>query len=210
MSKLKKEEKPLILINDHATAIMDVDLNIIKEKPERRELFNFKNIAAQKCFQISTSETDEFSRCFTHVLPVLEQVERWRKVLQSHFKKSFKKIRITNKTFAKPINQSISKLIDRRNLLLQKNESICKIQDLDGRISEMEAEENRNIIMKHFKRFSEDSENINLHQVWKTIKNLWPKCGRTLPSAKRNFRGKIVSGPTELKKLLAQEYKERL
>ena len=195
---------------DHATEILDVDLNIIKEKPERRELFNFKNIDAQKLFQISTSETDEFSKCFTNMLPVHKQVERWRNVLQSHFKKSFTKIRITNKNFVKPINQSISKLIDQRNSLIQKNENICQVQVFDRRISEMEAEEKRNLIIKHFKSFSEDSENINLHQVWKTLKNLWPKCGQNLPSAKRNFRGKIVSGPTELKKLLAQEYKERL
>ena len=46
--------------------------------------------------------------------------------------------------------------------------------------------------------------------MWKTLKKLWPMCGPTLPTAKKNNRGKIVTGPNELKKLLAKEYKERL
>ena len=42
------------------------------------------------------------------------------------------------------------------------------------------------------------------------MKRLWPKHGNLLPTAKRNHSGKIVSGPSEIKKLLAKEYKERL
>ena len=72
----------------------------------------------------------------------------------------------------------------------------------------MEAEDNRNKIIENFKKFSVNPENINLSQMWKTLKKLWPKCGPTLPTAKKNHRGKIVTGPNELKKLLAKEYKE--
>ena len=74
----------------------------------------------------------------------------------------------------------------------------------------MEAEENRNTIIKHFKSLSDNPEKVNLQQVWKSLKKLWPKFGRILPTAKRNHKGKIVSGQSELKKLLAKEYKERL
>ena len=30
------------------------------------------------------------------------------------------------------------------------------------------------------------------------------------PTAKKNHKGKLITGPSELKKLLAKEYKERL
>ena len=46
--------------------------------------------------------------------------------------------------------------------------------------------------------------------MWKILNKLWPKCRSTLPIAKRNQRGKIVSGPREIKKLMAKEYKESL
>ena len=46
--------------------------------------------------------------------------------------------------------------------------------------------------------------------MWKLNKKLWPKCGVTLPTAKKNHRGKLVSNPGAIKKLLARAYKDRL
>jgi hypothetical protein len=46
--------------------------------------------------------------------------------------------------------------------------------------------------------------------MWKLLKKLWPKTGNSLPTAKKNHKGKIVSGPKELKILMAKEYKQRL
>jgi hypothetical protein len=46
--------------------------------------------------------------------------------------------------------------------------------------------------------------------MWQRIKKICLKPGTTLPTAKKNHRGRIVSAPGELKKLLAKEYKETL
>ena len=91
--------------------------------------------------------------------------------------------------------------------MMVKGEDSTKIDDLNKAIAEIEAEENRAIIMEQFKEYSENPENIKLTQMWKKI---WPKCGTSLPTAKKNHKGKLITGPTELKKLLAKEYKERL
>ena len=64
--------------------------------------------------------------------------------------------------------------------------------------------------MKNFKSLSEDPEKGNLTQMWKKMKQIQPKFGANLPTAKRNHNGKIVTDPKELKILLAKEYKERL
>ena len=42
------------------------------------------------------------------------------------------------------------------------------------------------------------------------MKKLWPKEGVTIPTAKRNNKGKVVTGPREIKNVLAREYKDRL
>ena len=47
--------------SDHATEFMDVDLKLSFVKPERRELWNFKNKESQEKFKILTSETNELS-----------------------------------------------------------------------------------------------------------------------------------------------------
>ena len=62
--------------------------------------------------------------------------------------------------------------------------------------------------MKNFKSYSDNPEQINMSQMWKTLQKLWPKCVNSLPSAKKNHRGKVISGPRGLKKLLAKEYRE--
>ena len=49
-----------------------------------------------------------------------------------------------------------------------------------------------------------------MSHMWKLLKKLWPKTGNSLPTAKKNHKGKIVSGPKELKILMAKEYKQRL
>ena len=77
-------------------------------------------------------------------------------------------------------------------------------------ISSLEAEDNRNKLFENFQYFNDNPESINMSQMWKLMKKIWPKVGISLPTAKRNHMGKIVSGAKELKILLAKEYKERL
>ena len=199
--------------SDHATEYMDLDLKIIHEKPERKEMFRFKDKDAMEMFKKSTSETKEFSNCFENNLPILEQIESWRRVLKAHCSKSFKKVRISRKRFIKPLNKKISELIDKRNQLMKNNRLSNlsnEIRGIDEMISDLEAEENRNLILSNFKSFSDNPETINLQEVWKTLKKIWPKHGNALPTAKRNHSGKIVSGSSEIKCLMAKEFKERL
>ena len=49
-----------------------------------------------------------------------------------------------------------------------------------------------------------------MSQMWKLLKKLWLKTGISLPTSKKNHKGKIVSGAEELKLLMAKEYKQRL
>ena len=72
-----------------------------------------------------------------------------------------------------------------------------KVNDLNEAISNIKAEENRNKILEHFKCYSDDPERINPTQMWKTLQKLWPKCGTTLPTAKKNHKGVIISGQGE-------------
>ena len=95
------EEKRYILTNyksakkggkasdtDHATEYLDLNIKVITEKPKRIEVWNYKNKKAQYNFKIQTSETKEFSNCFENNIPVLKQIENWKRVLKSHCRKS--------------------------------------------------------------------------------------------------------------------------
>ena len=198
--------------SDHNTQYMDLDLKIESIKPERIELYNFKDKEGQNLFKQISSETSLFSNCFKNNKPLVVQFLNWQKELRSTCSKAFKKIRIKRKNVV-PLKGEMSKLINQRNIFANSSDNVekdRKLQELNNEISNLEAEENRNKLMDNFKQISDNLENINVSKMWKLLNKLWPKNSNSLPTAKKNHRGKIVSGPCEIKLLLAKEYKDRL
>ena len=85
----------------------------------------------------------------------------------------------------KPLKENVSKLIDKRNVLMnQLNDPKVKgkIDEISEAMAEEEAMENRKIIINNSKSLSENVENINLQQMWKLSKKIWPKSHVTLDS----------------------------
>ena len=74
--------------SDHFTQYLDLKLKVKREKPERIEMYDFKDIEGQKKFKKLTSETKQFTNCFDNMQSLSQQVEMWRKTLEAHFKKS--------------------------------------------------------------------------------------------------------------------------
>ena len=180
--------------SDHATQYMDLNIKVITEKPARNEVWNFKCEKSQEIFRNKTSETDEFSNCFKSNLPVLEQIENWKKALRNSIKAAFKKVRIKN-NYKMAVPSEILNLINRRNKLLKDGADKDDIEKLEYAISDPEAKYNKEKIMKQFQSFSQNPEKINLNQVWKTLKRMCPKIKPKLPAAKNNHRGEIISEP---------------
>ena len=108
----------------------------------------------------------------------------------------------------------MKELINKRNrIICEKSEyfsSDQELQEISTRIADQEATENREKIMKNFAYFSENPDQIELQKMWKTLKSICPKIKPSLPSAKRNLKGKLVSSQKDIKNLLAAEYKNRL
>ena len=84
------------------------------------------------------------------------------------------------------------------------------LEALNCKIADMEAQENRNKLQKNFNEFSDNPDNINLTKMWKLLNKILPKVGNEVPTAKKNHRGKLVSGAKNLKILMLKEYTQRL
>ena len=195
--------------SDHYTQYMDLQLEYKSEKPERLEIFDFKNKEAQEQFKILTTNTEEFTHCFESSKPLDKQFDDWMQYLKLFIKKSFKKIRIKQRK-KQYLNVAIAKLIDKRNNLVSRGEDEATIGQLEEIIAEKEAEENRKILIENFKPLADNPETINLQEMWKLNSKLWPKTSISLPVGKKNFKGKVVSSPSDIKNVLALEYKNRL
>ena len=168
--------------SDHFTEYLDINLKINPTKPVRKEVFNFQCKESQETFKNITSQTTDLSKCFEDNKSLVKQIENWRNMLKLKCQSAFKKIRIRNKKRVKQLSPKLSKLIDIRNKLRSNSDisfdfnknilsmSDCDkcekglsnrdhmgahtIQELENEIADIEAEENRDIVIKNFKRLS--------------------------------------------------------
>ena len=125
----------------------------------------------------------------------------WLRTLSSHCKRAFKKIRIRTK-YIKP-SLADTMITERNKLLMQGH--IQQSRVLDARIAEIISTEGRKKALM-FDKYTDNNTSACMSEMWKLKKSLFPRKAQTLPTAKINYQGRLVSEPNELTKLLGEEY----
>ena len=96
LAQCKKNSR--ITETDHNGLLLDMDLNVEKKKPERVEVFDFKNKACQEAFLEETDKNQELVDCFEgDEQPLVSQAAKWKKSFDNILHKCFRKIRITKR-----------------------------------------------------------------------------------------------------------------
>ena len=187
--------------SDHAPLVMEINLEAVPTKKNKIELPNFEDKDSQIKFRIATSETNVFTQCFESKDNVLKQCETWLSYINAHVKRSFKKIRIRPRKI-RP--SAADRLIGQRNKLIKQGK-IEESKQMDVQIAIKISEEGRHKA-NMFRKYCDKSKSGVLSEMWQLKKKLFPKKASTLPSAKINYQGKIVTEPKELTKLIGEEY----
>ena len=91
-SQVKKNKQ--VVETDHNCMISDFDIYIPKRKPERVEIFNFRNKQCQEVFTKETNENMKLIECFDNDLPLEKQCRDWLKTFNSILYKCFRKVRV--------------------------------------------------------------------------------------------------------------------
>ena len=186
--------------SDHVTLMLKMNLNVLPHKPQKVEMLDFKNEMSQIIFKKKATETKDFTDCFTNMSPLLDNCERWSDTLKAYCKKSYPIIRIRNHNIK---TSSADNLIDARNRLKKqiddgKSNDIDDLHRLEEKIAEIIGEEETNKA-KLFKDYCNESNSINMAEMWKLKQRIWPKRQETLPAGKFNNQGQIVTDAEELK-----------
>ena len=63
---------------------------------------------------------------------------------------------------------------------------------------------------KLFQTYCNESNSINVAEMWKLKQKIWPRRHETLPTGKLNNQGQMVTDYEELKNIYNTEFKERL
>ena len=199
-----KTAKVKAINSDHNTQFVKVNLKVVPCKEVNREIFNLKNLECQMSFKRSTDKTNDFSSCFKGNETLLVKCEKWKKSLDFHIKKSFRKIKVKKN---KPNHSAADSLIDKRNTM--NNSGNINTFEIDALIAQTILKEEINKAQE-FKKFCNLTGTICLQKMWKMKKKLWPKKKTSLPTAKRNHKGRLITSPKELMLTLHKEYQDRL
>ena len=197
-----------IAINsDHNTEFVKVNFYVISKREEKREIFNLKNELCQFTFKRSTENAQELLSCLNSRENISVKCEKWKTYFRcTHKKKAFRKIKV-KKNRVKP--SAADALIDKRNSLKILNNKSQEKEALDAQIAVILLKEEVDKA-KHFVKFCNATGTFPLLKMWKLKKELWPKKAPSLPVAKLNNKGRLITSPKELMHTLAKEYKDRL
>ena len=154
---------------------------------------------AKKRFKKSTSETQVFTETFENMQQVSQQSEQWLAHVKTYIKKSFKKIRIKPRKM-KP--SSADWFISKKHKMLR-HDSTRNTGKLDALIAKTISEEGQRKALM-FRQYTNKPSMMS--KMWKLKKKLFPKKASTVPTAKENYSGKIITEPKELVNLIGEEY----
>ena len=84
--------------SNHFPLTMEVKLETPASKHPKVEIFNFKDKNSQIVFKGITSETEEFTNVLDNRCNLSDNANNWLKVVKSHCKRAFKKIRIRTRS----------------------------------------------------------------------------------------------------------------
>ena len=201
--------------SDHNTVVMNVDLQFNVKKPERIEYFNFKNKECQEKFYRETESSNDLYKTLERGGAVCQSAEMWFSNLKSKFHKCFKKIRLTSK----PKMSEISKLLDQRRTILASCKSASlenreKLEESRKRIEEvicnLTSEQNRDKVVNNFSKLDGGDGSVNTNGVWNLKKKCFPNTKGSLPIAKKDCNGTLITGGEQLKELYLKTFIHRL
>ena len=208
--------------SDHNSLILDVSIQFRFKKPERQQMFNFKNKEAQENFKNETNINEDLLKCFENELPLGVQSKKWLKSFNSILHKCFRKIRICKK---KNINDDSEKSLIRERIELKKdiNSSIIteelkqkiekRIIEIEKEIGDKVAESYHNEIIQTIKDLGGDESSLDgsgRNKLWKIMKRKFPKTESVIPVGKRDRRGNIITNHMGLKHMYLKTYVDRL
>ena len=101
--------------------------------------------------------------------------------------------------------QDLKKCKDEDKNKLEENLSL-----IESQITKSVAEENLRKIKENFEQLSNPDGLININGMWNIKRKLFPKNKETLPFAKQNFDGKLITSQDGLKKLYLDTFIHRL
>ena len=196
------------------TNISKSDHNIIETKmnltwnstdAEILEVYKYKDTESQKTFKDMTTNTKELSNIIELNKPLDVVAKKFVKRLKGFISKSFKKVRIVDRT-----DKTLENLYAKRRLLRTKTdaESVQELQVVENKLCETYSESMFKKIMGEIKGMDNaDDGGFNTGQLWKLRNKLAPK-SQEPPTAMKDSTGKLLTKDKDILNEAVKHYTE--
>ena len=184
-----------------------------RQRPERQEIFDFKNVDSQTKFTNILNSENNLSKCFNNNEGLERKVQNWLGELNKVFSRSFKKIRQNGKIKESEVSilqKKVSEIL--QSLKKEPNNESLK-EDLEKVISKLTTligKQNRDKIVENFQMLDQSEDENFSNGIWKIKKKEFPKNSKPAPAAKVDINGRLVTDPIGLKKLYSDTFEHRL
>ena len=208
--------------SDHNLLSAEFNIKYKKKlyRPQRREIFNFKDKECVENFFIETNNNEDFLQLANMEESSTIKFKRFTKLLDKSFHKCFKKIRIKDQSSVSCIQKSEvqEKLVQRNNLSFSLSSIKCKlakeiteskIEELDKEVSNLCSHQNAMKINDQTRLLNNDDGTFSQLSMWKLKRSLFSQQSDP-PTAKRDASGNLITCPLMLKNLYLNTYRERL
>ena len=207
---------------DHNGLILEISIQFEARKPERKELFNFKNKVCQNAFKEETETNEELLNCLENELPFEVQSKQWLKTFNSILHKCFKKVRIcsSRKKIQNSENSLIKERIDLKKDMKSKTVDEEMKLKIEERIKQIEEDIGNKVVDEYHKEIIETIEGLGgdqtaldgagRKQLWTLLKRKFPKIQSSFPVGKKDHKGNLITNHEGLKKLYLRTYVNRL
>ena len=178
-----------------------------------QEYFDFKSPEGQQTFKHILDTENHLTSCFDSCDDIETQVNNWLKKFNDICGRSFKKTRINGKvklTDLSRLQKLRTELVHRQKLSPDDPKVKEELEKVIEEITIKVAEQNRNKIMDNFKHLDQSEGETFSNGIWNIKKKIMPKNKASLPAAKIDVHGNLVTEPNALKKLYLETFQHRL
>ena len=214
VNKLTTFLKDKSIPSDHNNLLLYLNAKI-PQSNKRLEILNLKDSESMDLFKKETTSLSKLTECFLKPNNLEKQVNEWKKKLDNTINKCFKKVRIGGKNKESETSKLIRKRANLKKIHStstgEEKEKLDKlIKQKEEEISKLLEENNAKKVFENFSSFADTSGCFNTNGMWSLKKKIFPSKKNSSILAKKNEKGKLVTNPTELKKLYLKTYLNRL
>ena len=195
-------KKQLLVHSDHNSLITEFNFKMVQQKIDRRLIFQFKDQNALDIFKKRTTLTRKLTNCFINKnLPFEKQCKKWFKEMQHLINECFMKVRV------RPKKLKSCTIFKKRKMAIKNGQKRDQFE-YESQLKKEQAQLNMNRIQSNLSKLEESGS--KQHNIWKVKNKFHPKIKPTLPVAKKNLSGKIVTNPEELKNVYIDHFVHRM